>query len=439
MKFAHEFQAALLAEGFPEHWVASAVHYRQLKKVIKKVTDELRSLGLDSATLARLLPPETTTTDLHGRRGGGVASFQYEFNGNKTEFHPRLTIFVENGLPVDASLSPDTKNHLRNLVLQQGGTGPSSLGVIEYSTVQEYEQTSESVPDTSAKKSGIQQIEVPLKFDSQFFKTIQQEVSVLEALQSGEQGVLTNEIVALSHDVTTLSKPSRFSKSDMNRWRDLFAIYLDANIFFSTHELDHGRRDSATATRQLQWFQSEVVRKGLQNSFKLPASHEAFKRFVHINKQLLLNIKFQEINQKAIYKILKKFDKRTQLHAAKALPSTIQPGSVMPEAMAKAVCSQLSRDLVSVVPQFDDFACPLCCEINWRPVKLVCGHLICISCAVNMQQLRDRQCPFCRHKGIMTLDEGNIDIKLEDYLEKHFPKEVRVKRIKVETERGKQQ
>ena len=107
--------------------------------------------------------------------------------------------------------------------------------------------------------------------------------------------------------------------------------------------------------------------------------------------------------------------------------------------MAKAVCSQLLQDLVSVVPQFDDFACPLCYEIEWRPVKLVCGHLMCISCAVNMQQLHNRQCPFCRRRGIMALDERNIDSKLENYLEKHFPKEVKVKRIKVETERGKQQ
>jgi len=50
-----------------------------------------------------------------------------------------------------------------------------------------------------------------------------------------------------------------------------------------------------------------------------------------------------------------------------------------------------------------------------------------------------RQCPFCRRGVIMALDERNIDSKLENYLEKHFPKEVRMKRIKVETERGKQQ
>jgi E3 ubiquitin-protein ligase BAH len=162
--------------------------------------------------------------------------------GDQTEFSPKLTIFVENGLPIDASLEPDTRRHLQNLVLQQGGTVPSLLEDIDGPPAQE---------SISQNGLDIQQIEVPLKFDSQFFKSIQHKVSVLEALQSGEQSALTNQIVALSKEVTTLSKPSRLSKSDMNRWRELFAIYLEANIFFSTHELDHGRRDGATATKQV--------------------------------------------------------------------------------------------------------------------------------------------------------------------------------------------
>ncbi len=91
----------------------------------------------------------------------------------------------------------------------------------------------------------------------------------------------------------------------MYRWRELIDIYLQAGIFFSTHEIDHGSRSHAAAARQLQWFQSEVARRGLLDLFKLPASRPAFNRFVAINITLLLNLKFQEINRVAIGKILK--------------------------------------------------------------------------------------------------------------------------------------
>ncbi len=85
----------------------------------------------------------------------------------------------------------------------------------------------------------------------------------------------------------------------------MFDIYLQAGIFFSTNELDHGNRSGAMAAEKLNWFQSEVMRRGIKKSFKLLESHEALKRFTNINIELLKNLKFQEVNQQAITKILK--------------------------------------------------------------------------------------------------------------------------------------
>jgi E3 ubiquitin-protein ligase BAH len=89
--------------------------------------------------------------------------------------------------------------------------------------------------------------------------------------------------------------------SDVSR----FYIYLEAAVFFSTREADSGRRNSVQAARQLNWFQSEVTRKKLVDAFKLPASRHALDRFVSINITLLLNLKYQELQQKAIGKITK--------------------------------------------------------------------------------------------------------------------------------------
>ena len=151
----------------------------------------------------------------------------------------------------------------------------------------------------------LKRVEIPLSFGAKFFELLQGDLTTLDALHAGEQKTMTEEITELSKDITRLTAPSKFAKTDMYRWRALFDIYLQASVFFSTREQDHGSRSSAVATRQLEWFQSEVTRQGLVEAFKLPASRHALDRFITINITLLQNLKFQEINQKAIGKILK--------------------------------------------------------------------------------------------------------------------------------------
>lgn len=54
MKFGHEFMASLQREEYPREWIDSAVSYRRLKKCIKKVKEELDSLGLSEKVLNEL-------------------------------------------------------------------------------------------------------------------------------------------------------------------------------------------------------------------------------------------------------------------------------------------------------------------------------------------------------------------------------------------------
>ncbi|KAF4632788.1 hypothetical protein G7Y89_g5328 [Cudoniella acicularis] len=431
MKFAHEFKAALIREGFPPHWVESAVPYGQLKKLIKKVANELQSLGLDSATLARLLPDPQPPSQSQSPPQALAAKARLLFNmtlkvifqqsfhlisnrpypdptfiGKETTFHPKLTLIIQNGLAVDAEVSPSTRKYLEDLALRQNGDKSKSSDhpLIGEIFTEEHRSTSRIVKDGQP----IQRIEIPLTFDSEFFSRLQDEVAVLDTLQEGEQQALTSEIAALSKEIKDLTKPSKFSKTDLYRWRELFEIYLQAMAFFSTHEIDHGKRDSATAAKKLQWFQSEVVRRGIIESFKLPTSHQAVERFVKINITLLRNIKFQEINHTAVTKILKKFDKRTRLGATQTFPKLIHSGSIMSETMAKAVCFQITQDLVKAVPQFDDYSCPICFSIAWRPVRMKCGHVLCISCAVTLQRKKQRFCPLCRGNVVLEADADEV-------------------------------
>ncbi|PSS09205.1 hypothetical protein M430DRAFT_61553 [Amorphotheca resinae ATCC 22711] len=454
MKFARQFRAELIEQGFPQHWVESAVPYGQLKKVIKKVTLELKELGLDITAFAQLAPEcgqESQNIGGSDRRGSGsgAVTFQYDFDGGKREFRPKLTLFFADDLAVDAALSPDTRSFLEKRLFKQGG--PKDYAE---NTSQDLNQEGSELPQLPNQldrpisseqnipsKDGpvLRKIEIPLTFDAEFFELLQEDVTNLDSLQAGEQRAMADEIVALSNEITLLTKPSKFSKTDMYRWRELFDIYLQAGIFFSTNELDHGSRESTTAARQLDWFQGEVNRRGLVTAFKLPASRQALDRFVKINITLLRNLRFQEINQKAIGKILKKFDKRTNLGATRAFPKLIQSDPIMSETMAKAVCSQVTQDIVGITPQLDDYLCPICFTISWRPIRMKCQHIFCIRCTIVMQRERRRFCPLCRGNVIMGADEDSVDADLARFLKKYFPKETRQKQIELETAAGIEQ
>jgi E3 ubiquitin-protein ligase BAH len=150
MKFAHEFKEALEREGFPSHWVESAIPYGQLKKCIKKVERELRGFGLDSKTLRLLMSPgirhDQSSAD------GSPVGFKYKFagehmvtaihnlnlaygyclQGDSDVFRPTLTLYIQrtqgSDIAIDATLSPSTRHYLQNLADAQTSSRSPAVG-----------------------------------------------------------------------------------------------------------------------------------------------------------------------------------------------------------------------------------------------------------------------------------------------------------------------
>jgi E3 ubiquitin-protein ligase BAH len=296
--------------GFPQKWVDSAIPYGQLKKCLKKVTTELDHLGLDRDTLAQLAAIQSSP------------GFHYDLDGEPdkaNQLRPRLTVFVhlQDGVAVDATLSPATRAFLVKIASRKPGGSQTSLGSNSTgitasagsvnSNVAASTSGSAGVKDDAEARGMVQKVEVPLVFDGQFFNILQTDVSNLDTLQEQEQRKMTQEITTIGNEITKVTRPSngRKSKDDLARWREIFELYLDARGFFSTRESDHGARTSVQAVQQLQWFQEQVLKRKLVQKLKLPASREAFSRFLNMNALLLQNLKFQEINQLAVAKILK--------------------------------------------------------------------------------------------------------------------------------------
>lgn len=490
MKFAQEFRRTLHSEGFPQKWVDSAIPYGQLKKCLKKVTRELVDLGLDRNTLASLaIHPHAHPADAAETENDNDQpdlGFRYRLAGadsGSARVRPRLTIFVhlENGEVVDAGLTPVTKEFLAHLASDAAAlpstpttsTPPVVRVPSNDSNIDDTVLASPCAEQHGSSANGshhdaastTRRIEVPLVFDSEFFDLLQSDVVLLDNIQEEEQDRLGKEITTLGAEVAKLTEPRRGlrDRPDRSKWRDIFQLYLDAGVFFSTRETDHGVRTSAQALEKLRWFQDQVFKQDLVRTMKLEVSRQAFSKFLNLNAALLQNLKFQELNSLAVSKILKstsfsvshtqyymvaklladvhsyiEFDKRTSLGATQSFRMALHSHRLLAGSVAKDLCARISTELISTVPQLDDYLCPICYSVAYWPMRLDCNHIFCSRCLVKMSRRCERFCPLCRADVVMKTGLDHLDSEHASFLRRHFPKEVKEKVKANELERNRE-
>ncbi|KAI9717424.1 MAG: hypothetical protein M1812_004776 [Candelaria pacifica] len=453
MKFGHTLGETLKEEGFPSDWVQSAISYKQLKRCIKRVQGELSGIGLNPQTLSRLwhsVEVDGAPGDPTERRIEIRSPFHYTIIGDAGHFQPKLifTVDAKSGKPVDASLSPETRAFLNNLSVSQRVSALRFSGLSSVENKDEAKKqrsgceaskaqlvlsasassTSKLLPPDTDSGGGLQRYEIRLTSDTEFFQILEQELSALYALQDQENQQMSGEVGELGIEIAKVATPpSSQSKTDLFRWREIFEMYTESKIFFSTNERDGGSRNSTAAQMRLQCFSDRLKQSGVVRRFKLKDSRLALDKFVQLNLTLLRNMKFQEINSIAIMKILKKFDKHTALGAMSTVPLSLSLKPVLAETMAKAVCFKVSEELLPIVPQLNDYLCPVCFSISFKPVRLRCGHVFCIRCLIVMQRASNDHCPLCRGSVVMQADSVNLDPALTNFLQKYFPEEVKAK------------
>jgi E3 ubiquitin-protein ligase BAH len=221
-------------------------------------------------------------------------------------------------------------------------------------------------------------------------------------LQTSEQRKLQKQVVKLGDRLNGLSASSSSkSTKEIYAWREIFRLYTEAQVFFSSNEQDAGCRDAERASTQLQLF-CTALEKQQKKSLKLGKdAKKALDGFMRLNLDLLRFMKYQEINRTAMSKIVKKFDKRTALRAQQSLSPTLAKSPFMVQDLAKATCFTISKELLTVIPQLDDYLCPVCFSISFKPVRLRCNHVFCIRCLIVMQRAGEDHCPLCRREVVM--------------------------------------
>lgn len=431
MKFGQDFQAALARDEYPQQWIDSAISYKKLKKCIKRVQGELQSLGLDKDILNELWQH----VDM-GSNDGGVPAvdsrLHYSMDGtSKVKFTPRLTIAIDptDGSPIDAWLSADTRRVLRRLARSsqkvnnssngQGNSladrpevrGPLDQEIVESSDDHPMDPDFPNEDHQNQRAQHLETIEVPLTSDSEFFQILRRELADLEDLQQSEQERIEKEIIKLGHELRDLkANKSKRSKQEIEVWRRIFELYADAEVFLSSHEADAGSRDYTHAQEHFQHFSKalQTQQNGVLKISKPVA--ESLSRFLNINIKLLRLMKFQDINRTALAKIMKKFDKRTALHAQSSIQSSLITAPYLAQNLARATCFTISEEILDVIPQLNDYLCPICFSISWKPVRLRCNHIFCIRCMIVLQRQEKTHCPLCREEVVMEANAGKSNL-----------------------------
>lgn len=81
-------------------------------------------------------------------------------------------------------------------------------------------------------------------------------------------------------------------QSDLYSWREIFQLYIEAEVFESVGERTRGERSIEESEQRLQQFAARVTQNGLGDSrkFKSPKSIAALETFLSLNL-FILNIK----------------------------------------------------------------------------------------------------------------------------------------------------
>lgn len=418
MKFAKVFQQVLAEEQMPEEWKERAIQYKKLKKRINKVVAELESIGISKEDVV----------------------FHYDLEMVKSEIHPHLQVKIsplEKTLIMDRLSSLDYNYEIVPLKLRELNAGgrDSTVPAVDVEDVQSVAASSAasvlSAVNPFDDSGPFYELKISLLEDTKFFQVLYDEIEDLNRFRTEQEAEIANNVEAIAHEVSYATVP-KMKKTDLYVWREVFQYYIECEIFFSTAEKKAGSVDIGQSKERYLKFLQMVEDSRVLHKFHQKESVLAFGEFKSLNFQIMKISNYQTFNSLAVTKILKKFDKQTQLSSKDIFPELIISSNemnILNGSIATDICLVISSKLLTIVPQIDDYLCPICCSIAFKPIRLRCGHLFCIRCLVKLRRKHEDKCPLCRNECLLALTTDDLDVAQMNYMKMYFPKEVREKEL----------
>ncbi|KAJ2866969.1 hypothetical protein GGH94_001136 [Coemansia aciculifera] len=273
------------------------------------------------------------------------------------------------------------------------------------------------------------QVTVRLQSDRMFFVQL---INYIERTRTFEQAYTqqySSNVNSLGSELTFVTSPF---KHDFQIWREIFRLYMDADVWSHAEGDLRPTNTAKEGQDRFSKFTQHIETIGLAGQFRDPLSAKLLVSFYKLNSELTYMKLLQEMNELATRKIIKKHDKRTHLIAKTQFPQLI---SFDTTTLTRALIYTVYTELVGVVPQINDYMCPMCLNIAWRPLRLECSHVFCSRCVVKASRCRMFNCPVCRSKdAIYRAGVTNVDQALLNFLKLYFPKEVKERQRDIQQE-----
>ncbi|CAO3681456.1 unnamed protein product [Umbelopsis ramanniana] len=466
MKFAKKLETD--TENLPDELRQHLIRYKYLKKAISKIVDEMEQRGLSATLLSEWLRKFSDETE---GKDNDTLKIEYFFVGQPPDIRtciritylendPRIqqllkpTELVGNDQEVQStpleyryskddtdyfSLSPPRMSQMSDLALKENGSprrGSSSSAKLAKTLLDlSLHEPKDQSLQPKVSDDGIEEIEriktlvIELEQDDEFFQMLMRELNEVTNVQQEAKNKFEKDVYDMENRLSSLVTVSKRKKSDLYTWREIFRIYMDAEVFQGTHELDRSLRSAEKSRQQMEWFTSELRRLNLIPKIMSKGSKRVYEQFLALNAELINIKQFQAMNQLAMVKILKKHDKRSGLNASSTFPDLASTDMLFNSKLSKLLYASVTDKLVTIVPQPDDYSCPICMSIAWRPIRLVCGHIFCVRCLIKQQRKNMPNCPVCRHtNAVRNAGADQLDVELENKITAYFPKEIKEKR-----------
>ena len=131
-----------------------------------------------------------------------------------------------------------------------------------------------------------QELTINLEYDGEFFTLLNQALSSLTTLLQTQKQTFLGSVQELAKSVSQTSSPAR-NRNDLYAWRDVFSLWVEAQIFESDSERSRGERSITECEKRLDWFADQVGRRKLAQKMKSKESKSSLERFVQLNQELL--------------------------------------------------------------------------------------------------------------------------------------------------------